>query len=383
MTVRVFSGAAGSQISASFRLTCVAWRGLTRRHVLTALAVGAAVALWEILIAGPFLPFWFILPKQLLLQFLSETDFGALSELLRDEFVALILLLAVAIADRAVDTGRATRRAYVLAVVLAVGSACALAFAVAPYHGESLKPAIYSAMSWLMFGGLATFVYADRKRAGSTRERLGRAQLERTRRAKRMIESRLTAMQSRVEPQFLFNTLTQVRGLYESNPARAEILLDDLITYLRSAMPHMRDTSSTLAREIELVRSYLAIVRVRIGDSFSFDINMPVDAEAVRMPAMMLLPLIDQATHRLEPSADTASISIATVIEDGRLKLTIVDSGAAFTAGGAGEHAVASIRERLNHLFGKDGHLGTERTTENGTQVVMEIPHEVVEHSDR
>lgn len=382
MTADVYTGAIGARIGGWISLIRAAWGSLTRWHFLAAFAVGAAVALWEILIAGPFLPFWFLLPK-LMLQFLSESEFGALSGLLRDEFVALILLLAVAIADRAVDSGRASRAAYVLAVVLAVASACALAYAVVPYHGEWLKPTVYSAMSWLMFGGLATFVYVDRKRARSTSERLGRAQLERTRRARRMVESRLAAMQSRVEPQFLFNTLAQVRDLHESNPARAEILLDDLIAYLRSAMPHMRDTSSTLAREIELVRSYLAIVKVRIGDSFGFDINMPVDADAVRMPAMMLLPLVDQATHGLGPSADTASISIATVIEDGRLKLTISDSGAAFTAGGAGEHAVASIRERLDHLFGKDGHLRTERTAENGTRAVMEIPHEVAEYIDR
>ena len=109
-----------------------------------------------------------------------------------------------------------------------------------------------------ILGGAATFVYTDRRRALAARARMHAAELERARAAKRTLESRLQAMQARVEPQFLFNTLAQVRDLYRADAALGERMLDELIAYLRAAMPKMRDTSSTVGQEIELVRAYLA-----------------------------------------------------------------------------------------------------------------------------
>jgi hypothetical protein len=382
MTAGVFTGAAGSRISEWISLVRDAWSRITRRHFLAALALGAAMTLWEILISGPFLPFWFLMPERML-QMLSESEFGALSAFLKDEFVALILLLAVAIADRAVDTGRTGRKAYVLAVVLAVGWACPLAQAVVPYHAGWLNTTVYHAMSWLMLGGLATFVYVDRKSARATRVRLAAAELERTRRAKRMLESRLAAMQARVEPQFLFNTLAQVRDLYEANAALGERTLDDLIAYLRAAMPRMRDTSSTMAQEIELARAYLAIVKVRLGERLEFTIDVPDGIGDARMPPMMLLPLIDHAVVRgLAPTQEMGTLLIAMEIVGGRLRLKLTDSGAGFVpeAGGDG---IGDIRERLQALYGNDASLELERVERCGTRAVMEIPYERIEGSDR
>lgn len=382
MTAGGFTDASGSRISGWISLTRDAWSRLTRRHFLAALALGAAITLWEILIAGPFLPFWFILPE-LSLKMLSESEFGALSGFLKGEFTALILLLAVAIADRAVDTGRTERKAYVLAVVLAVGLACPLAEAVVPYHAGWLNTTIYGAMSWLMFGGLATFVYVDRKRARATRERLAAAELERTRGAKRMLESRLAAMQARVEPQFLFNTLAQVRDLYDANAALGERTLDDLIAYLRAAMPRMRDTSSTVAQEIELARAYLAIVKVRLGDRLEYTIDVPDGIGDARMPPMMLLPLIDHAVVRgLAPTQEMGTLLITMEIVGGRLRLKLTDSGAGFVpeAGGDG---IGDIRERLQALYGNDASLELARVEQRATRAVMEIPYERIESSDR
>jgi hypothetical protein len=382
MTASVFSGAPGSRIWEWISLTGDAWRRLRRRHFVAAVALGAAVTLWEILIAGPFLPFWFLMPEQML-QMLSESEFGALSEFFRSELIALILLLTVAIADRAVDTGRAERKAYVLAVILAVGLACPLAYAVMPYHAGWLNSTVYSAMSWLMFGGLATFVYVDRKRARATRERLTAAALDRTRRAKRMLESRLAAMQARVEPQFLFNTLAQVRDLYDANAVLGERTLDDLIAYLRAAMPRMRDTSSTLTQEIELARAYLAIVKVRLGDRLEYAIDLSDNIGEARMPPMMLLPLIDHAVVRgLAPTQESGTLLVTIELVGGRLRLELIDSGTGFVPESGGDD-IADICERLQALYGNDASLTLERVGQRSARAVMEIPYERIETNDR
>ena len=89
-------------------------------------------------------------------------------------------------------------------------------------------------------------------------------------------------MQARVEPQFLFNTLAQVRQLYDSDAPLAGKMLDDLIAYLRAALPHLRESSSTLGKEAALARAYLDIVRVRLGERLAFDIVIPERSSRTR-----------------------------------------------------------------------------------------------------
>ena len=78
---------------------------------------------------------------------------------------------------------------------------------------------IFALTHWLLIGGAAVFLYADRRAARKTAQLLHAAELDRIRRSKLALESRLQAMQARVEPQFLFNTLAQVERLYELDPS--------------------------------------------------------------------------------------------------------------------------------------------------------------------
>lgn len=374
-----------------------AWSRLTPRYVLGALLLGAGAWLWEVIVVGPVLYFYV---HALFSEEARRFLFGPLREyyepylplLLRWEFVAIVLLLSVAIADRAVDTHRAGRMAYVAAVVVAVAFATTLTYVVAPvpesHRGVEgtatgpgrLVPTIYDSMVWLMFGGLATFVYVDRKRARATRERLAAAELERARKTKRTLESRLAAMQARVEPQFLFNTLAQVRDLYDVNEAHGEQMLDELIAYLRAAMPKMRDTSSTVGQEIELVRAYLAIVRLRLRGRLAFDIELPDALADARMPPMMLLPLVDHAiAHGLAKSQANGGIRIKSVIAGDKVRLEIADSGVGFLPETEGE-GIAGIRERLAALYEGDASLVLQTRSGGATEAVMEIPFEAAAH---
>ncbi len=220
------------------------------------------------------------------------------------------------------------------------------------------------------------FLYADRRAAQQTEARLRAAQLDRARRSRLALESRLQAMQARIEPQFLFNTLAQVERHYALEPTRGARMLDELIAYLRAAMPLMRDTSSTLAQEIALARAYLDIVRLGLRDRLEVDVEAPPGADEIRMPPMMLLPLIDHAIVRgLEPATRTAAIRIRTEASGGRLRLTIVDSGVGFApeAGGGG---ITVIRERLEALYGGDARLDLHRAEEHATRAVLDLPLE-------
>jgi LytS/YehU family sensor histidine kinase len=190
-------------------------------------------------------------------------------------------------------------------------------------------------------------------------------------------------MQARVEPQFLFNTLAQVRELYERDAVLAARVLDDLISYLRAALPHLRESSSTLGQEIDLARAYLDIMRVRLGDRLDFSIDVPEAAKTARMPPMMLLPLIDHAlVYGLQPGDPAGTLRIATKADRGRLRLAITDSGIAFLPG---THAdgLENISHRLHALYGDDARFELERMHERGTRATLEIPYEATDGSDR
>jgi signal transduction histidine kinase len=373
-----------------FKWVWDALRGIRWPQVRSAMLFGlAAWAFTSLINLDPLRQFLQMLPADRLLPMFA-IDY---------QIKAFVLLAAIVIADRAIDDGAPKRLSYIAAAILgcAVGVLLGELFSwawrvlVLPDRWPASRPwlkgagapyyfAIWGLTHWLLVGGCAVFFYADRRAARKTEAHLNAAELDRIRRSKLALESRLQAMQARVEPQFLFNTLAQVERLYEIDSKLAERVLDDLIAYLRAAMPLMRSTSSTVAQEIELARTYLDIVRIRLGNRLAFTIDVPADLGDVRMPPMMLLPLIDHAiTYGLEQSANSGSIRIATDAGDGRLRLQIADSGAGFIpeSGAAG---IASIRERLAALYGANARLDLRRLDTGATEAVMDIPFEATEN---
>jgi hypothetical protein len=311
------------------------------------------------------------------------------------EFIAIVALgLSVLAADEAVSRGARRAPSYLSAVLLGtlLATLCqsALPFVVSWPSARfdfledrvNVQPMRFF-IETLIYGSMGCFIYVNHRTAGEATARMHAAELARARSRRRTFESRLQAMQARVEPQFLFNTLAQVGELYERDPAQAGQMLDDLISYLRAALPHLRESSSTLGRELDLARAYLDIMRVRLGDRLSFDIDVPDDVKSARMPPMMLLPLIDHAlVYGLQPGSEKGSIRIETSAALGRLHVSILDSGAGFVPEGKGAN-LASIGERLTALYGDNARFELERMRDRGTRATLEIPYETTDLRDR
>ena len=350
-----------------------AWRGITRAEIRAALLLGGAYFLYDM---AMFLSR--AMSPRYAMPYLT-TSFVA------DQICAFTLMLCIVVADYV--TGRDARRraAYALAVVVSAavaawpeGVVMVATFPEYAWQHPTFFPraSAYRFLEWLILGGTATFVYTHRRRARLARARMDAAELDRAHTAKRTLESRLQAMQARVEPQFLFNTLAQVRDLYRASAARGERMLDELIAYLRAAVPKMRDTSSTVRQEIELVRAYLGIVRLRLGERLAFEIEAPEQIADARMPPMMLLPLVEHAImHGLAESQATGSICIRSSIVEQTIRLEIADSGAGFLPATEGT-GIDNIRERLAELYGRDASLVLQKRGEGATQAVLEVPFE-------
>ncbi len=232
----------------------------------------------------------------------------------------------------------------------------------------------------LVVCSLATFGYYHRQREMRRAAALRSVQVERTQLARRAFEARLQAMQARVEPRFLFNTLAQVERLYEIDTQRADRMLDDLIVYLRAALPQLRETTSTLNREIELAKAYLNIVEAGAGDRLSLDRALLDQGADVRVPPMLLLPLLEYvlADRGTAPPTE-GSIDIAMRVGSGKLSLTVTDTAHRSRRGDDGSTTLQGIRERLAALYGTAASLKVDHDGSARLWAVVEIPYEHVD----
>ncbi|MEQ1519299.1 MAG: histidine kinase, partial [Usitatibacteraceae bacterium] len=199
---------------------------------------------------------------------------------------------------------------------------------------------------------------------------------------RQVTEARLQALQAQVEPHFLYNTLANVQALTEVDPPAANQMVGHLIQYLRSSLPKMRETSSTVGQEIELVRAYLNILKMRMGARLEFGIDVPDDLLTAPFPPMMLPSMVENAIkHGLEPQREGGRIDIKVerifTADGDRIRLQVRDtgrglSGAPIQAGGG--VGLSNLRERLAGLYGDKGKFTLESNDPKGVVATIELP---------
>ncbi len=185
--------------------------------------------------------------------------------------------------------------------------------------------------------------------------------------------ARLTELQSRIRPHFLFNTLNSAIALVRAEPAKAETLLEDLSDLFRHALMDQGE-SVTLADEIALARRYLAIEQVRFGERLKIEWSLDAAADGARLPPLLLQPLVENAVrHGVEPSASGALLRISTQRRGGAVVIKVSNTVPAGPGpAGAGE-ALRNVRERLALLHDLQGQFRSGQK-DGLFQVRMEVP---------
>jgi two-component system sensor histidine kinase AlgZ len=163
-------------------------------------------------------------------------------------------------------------------------------------------------------------------------------------------QARLAELQSRIRPHFLFNALNTALALVRSDPARAERVLEDLSELFRVALADV-GAAVPLADEIELAKAYLAIEQVRFGARLRVDWDLDPQADAVRVPPLVLQPLVENAVrHGIEPALGGGRIWVSTLARRGQAVVMVSNSvGDEPSAPGHGM-ALHNVRERLRLL---------------------------------
>lgn len=190
-----------------------------------------------------------------------------------------------------------------------------------------------------------------------------------------LAEARLQALQARIRPHFLFNSINAVLSLVRQEPRRAEAALEDLAELFRALMADNRKLTP-ISQEIELCRQYLELEQLRLGERLQVEWhteNMPPDA---LVPPLALQPLLENAVyHGIEPAEVPGVVSITIHAAHDRLHVLLRNPYRATGDHHAGNKmALANIRERLQLHFDVAAELTTQ-IGENTYEVRMVMPY--------
>ena len=187
--------------------------------------------------------------------------------------------------------------------------------------------------------------------------------------------ARLQLLRAQIEPHFLFNTLATVRALARVDGRAAVEMIDNLMRYLSEALPKLRQEESTLADELQLVDAYLRIHQIRMGTRLSYELLVPPQLGADRIPTMMLLTLVENALkHGINPTLAGGNIRITASHEEAQLVVRVADSGGGMAATEGHGMGLANIRRRLTMLYGDSAVLSLARAATRGVVATVSIP---------
>jgi two-component system sensor histidine kinase AlgZ len=186
-------------------------------------------------------------------------------------------------------------------------------------------------------------------------------------------EARLQALQARIRPHFLFNSLNSVLSLIRSEPARAETALENLADLYRVLMADSHELSP-LEREMGLARAYLDLEAMRLGERLHVEWRADNAPPGALLPSLLLQPLLENAVyHGVEPNPEGGRIGIDIFARGHQLHVVVRNPvGAALRPGNS--MALSNIRERLRLHFDAEARLSThEAGGEFHVQVVMPL----------
>jgi signal transduction histidine kinase len=320
-----------------------AWAALNLTSLAVALGFGALAA---VLFRGVFYtPFWVLLARSWFLSLLLLLVFVGMQRLPAQRLPKwlphwLASVLAVALVAP-------------LGTVLAYGVTLRGNLAAFLNNAAVQNGATIYTVTALALGLLLTLAAQLRHREAQSRALALALELERSRQEKQALNARLALLQSQVEPHFLFNTLANVQALVENNSPRAADVLKSLIAYLRATVPRLNAEQASLADELALVRSYLALMQMRMPDRLRFDFDVDTALLTQRFPTMALLTLVENAVrHGIDPSELGGHIQVGACQDQAQAVVWVSDSGVGMSEQAQPGTGLSNLRERLSAFFG-------------------------------
>ena len=246
----------------------------------------------------------------------------------------------------------------------------------------TLEPAEVAAnlVFTLLVTGVAVLFFSSRERISRLQTAAAQEKARAESVARQAMQAQLQLLQAQIEPHMLFNTLANLQGLISFDPDRAQLLLDQLIQYLRATLSSSRAEATTLEQEFKLMQAYLGLMAVRMGARLNYTLDLPDDLRSARLPPMLLQPLVENAIqHGLEPKIEGGHITVRASVDDDQLTLTVMDDGLGLDHPGqtkGTQLGVTNIRERLQVMHGAAASLSLDANTTGGVTARLTLPYQ-------
>jgi two-component system, LytTR family, sensor kinase len=228
----------------------------------------------------------------------------------------------------------------------------------------------------ILVSGCAAVAFYQRVRArelAASRHALRNSELEAT-----LARTQLSALQSQLQPHFLFNTLNMISTLVaRREPVVANRAIARLGTLLRSALDATDVQEVSLDDEILTTGHYVEIVELRFGSNVRFTFDIEHSARVCRVPTLLLQPLIENAVrHGAGASDRPIQITVSAAVNGNALLLMVTDDGAGFDnpASDYGGHGLRNVRQRLDALYGPRASLQIANRASGGAVVTVTLP---------
>ncbi|MEM1268898.1 MAG: histidine kinase [Bacteroidota bacterium] len=194
-----------------------------------------------------------------------------------------------------------------------------------------------------------------------------------------LARAQVKALKMQLHPHFLFNTLHAVSALMDQDVKASQRMLVLLSELLRLSLDNVDQQEVSLDQELAFVQRYLAVQRIRFGDSLEVDFNVEDGVGNARVPNLVLQPLVENAIkHGSAPEGHTSRLLVSAHTEGDDLILSVTDNGAGLPSGDGAPPTegigLRTTRERLHQLYGPEYRLRFEPSATGGLTVSVRLP---------
>jgi two-component system, LytTR family, sensor kinase len=210
-----------------------------------------------------------------------------------------------------------------------------------------------------LFGTIAVIYYTLRANVERMASQLKEKELNEERLIRTKMEAELQALQAKINPHFLFNTLNSIASLISENPKAAESTVEKLSELFRYTLKSAEKNLVSVAEELEIVRTYLEIEKVRFGERLQYEITCDAAVRDFMIPALIIEPLVENSIkHGISSEIHGGKISVEVRASGGNCLISVIDNGKGMdNATRANGFGLRSVDERLQLKYGSSASL--------------------------
>ncbi|MEM1127538.1 MAG: histidine kinase [Bacteroidota bacterium] len=253
-----------------------------------------------------------------------------------------------------------------------------LLFQVTYTSPESVRNALEGVSQWIFFEGITIYTIQMAIVLGLlSRRRLHWREQQATQLMALARERELAALKAQVNPHFLFNALNAISATISQQPGRARDMIAELAELMRYSLSSSKRHLVPLGDEVDFTRAYLAMEASRFSDRLRVDYDVDPALLDLQVPPMILQPLVENAVkHGIAPSEDGGAITVRVARANGHVHLRVEDTGVGpgHSAPGTGI-GLDNTQARLARLYGPAASLTAAPTEPRGYRVDIAIPY--------